>query len=261
MREIWKGGGRLGGLAWLAILLFGQSCLAAQPVASPSAAAQGAPLPIEALAALPSLSDPALSPDGWRIAARIRVEGKSRIAVWDLRHREAPPRMLAHDNYELRWLRWAGPNRILLGVGMTALYSGLTLPVTRIIAMDVSNSNTWSVRMLNTGRGLVADTVIHTDPDGRYILVSSQPSLDQYPAVYRTELATGESEVVQRPQTGVWRWFADEQGVVRLGIDYGDRRIRFYYRNAAGEALRRIDTRRYPQDDSMIDAVRFVGNR
>jgi ABC-type uncharacterized transport system permease subunit len=47
--------------------------------------------------------------------------------------------------------------------------------------------------------------------------------------------------------------------VVRLGIDYGERRIRFYYRNAAGEELRRIDTRRYPQEDSMIDAVRFAG--
>jgi hypothetical protein len=126
MWGIGKGICRLGTLAWLAALLVGEPCPAAQPTAAPAPAARPEPLPIEALAALPSLSDPALSPDGWRIAARILVEGKSRIVVWDLRHREAPPRMLAHDNYELRWLRWAGPNRILLGVGMTALYSGLT---------------------------------------------------------------------------------------------------------------------------------------
>lgn len=246
-------------LACVVALLAAGPGPAAQPAATPAPAARPGPLPVEALAALPGLSDPRLSPDGWRIAGRVTVDGKSRIAVWDLRHRETPPRMLAHDNYELLWLRWAGPNRILLGVGMTALYSGLTLPVTRIIAMDVSNDNTWSVRMLNNGRGLIADTVIHSDPAGRFILVSSQPSMDQYPAVYRADLATGQSEVVQRPQTGVWSWFADEHGVVRLGIDYGERRIRFYYRNVAGEDLRRIDTRRYPQDDSMIDAVRFVG--
>ena len=106
----------------------------AAPAAAPAAPARS--LPVEALAALPNLSSPVLSPDGWRIAAQVTVEGQSRIAVWDLRHREAPPRMLAHDNYSLLWLRWAGPNRILIGVGMTALYSGLTLPVTRIIAMD-----------------------------------------------------------------------------------------------------------------------------
>ena len=224
-----------------------------------AAAAPSPMLPIEALAALPNLTTPVLSPDGWRIAAQVTVEGQSRIAVWDLRHREAPPRMLAHENYSLLWLRWAGPNRILIGVGMTALYSGLTLPVTRIIAMDVSGGSTWSVRMLQTGRGFVADTVIHVDPEGRYLLASSQPSTDRYPAVFRVDLATGESEVVQRPQTGVWSWFADARGVVRLGIDYGERRIRFYYRNAAGEPLRRIDTRRYPQDDSTIDMVRFIG--
>jgi dipeptidyl aminopeptidase/acylaminoacyl peptidase len=233
---------------------------AAQPAgAAPAPAAPARSLPVEALAALPNLSSPVRSPDGWRIAAQVTVEGQSRIAVWDLRHREAPPRMLAHENYSLLWLRWAGPNRILIGVGMTALYSGLTLPVTRIIAMDVSGGNTWSVRMLQTGRGFVADTVIHVDPEGRYLLASSQPSTDQYPAVYRADLATGESEVVQRPQTGVWSWFADARGVVRLGIDYGERRIRFYYRNTAGEPLRRIDTRRYPQDDSTIDTVRFIG--
>ena len=232
---------------------------ASQPAAAPPAPAPARSLPVEALAALPNLSSPVLSPDGWRIAAQVTVEGQSRIAVWDLRHREAPPRMLAHENYSLLWLRWAGPNRILIGVGMTALYSGLTLPVTRIIAMDVSGGNTWSVRMLQTGRGFVADTVIHVDPEGRYLLASSQPSTDQYPAVYRADLATGESEVVQRPQTGVWSWFADARGVVRLGIDYGERRIRFYYRNTAGEPLRRIDTRRYPQDDSTIDTVRFIG--
>lgn len=232
--------------------------LGAQPGTPPHAGTE--PLPVEAVAALPSLSNPALSPDGWRIAGRVLVDGQSRIAVWDLRHRDAPPHMLSHENHELRWLRWAGPNRILLGVRTTALYSGLTLPITRIIVMDVSNSSTWSVRMLRAGRGLVGDTVIHSDPDGRFILITSQPGTDDYPAVYRADLATGETEMVQRPQFGVWRWFADAQGVVRLGIDYGESRIRFYYRNAAGEDLRRIDTRRYSDDDSMIDAVRFIGS-
>lgn len=217
------------------------------------------PLPVAALAALPDLTDPTLSPDGHRIAAQANVDGKSRIAVWDLRNRQAPPRLLAHDNYELRWLRWAGPSRLLIGVLTTARYSGIEVPITRVIAMDTSGNSTWSVRMLDAGRGLVGDTVIHFDPEGRFVLVNNQPTMDQYPAVYRVDLATGESTQVQRPRDGVWRWFADAEGVVRLGVDYSARRIRMFYRERAGEELRRLETMRLPEDDGVVDQVRFVG--
>ena len=214
---------------------------------------------MDALAALPELSSPTLSPDGHRIAARVTIQGQSRIAVWDLRNRAAAPRMLSHQNYELRWLRWAGPDRLLVGVQTTGVYDGLRLPVSRVIAMDTSRGSIWSVHMLNAGRGFIGDNVIFVERGGSYVLISSQPTLDQYPAVYRVDLATGESRQVQSPRSGVWSWFADADGVVRLGIDYGERRVRFYYRNAAEEELRRIDTRHYPQEDSMIDAVRFAG--
>src|SRR5690606_21302488 len=50
------------------------------------------------------------------------------------------------------------------------------------------------------------------------------------------------------------------RGVVRAGVDYSDNRIRLYYRRAAGEELRRIDSRRYPQDGSVIDMIRFVND-
>lgn len=209
---------------------------------------------------MPELASPTLSPDGYRIAAQVTVQGQSRIAVWDLRNREAPPRMLAHDNYDLRWLRWAGPDRLLIGVRMVARYDGIDLPVTRVIVMDTSRGATWAVRMLNTGQGLSGDNVIHVDRTGRFALIVSQPTLDLYPAVYRVDLATGESTLIQGSRDGVWNWFADDQGVVRLGVEYGSRRIRLYYRSAAGDPLRTIDSLRYPQDDGVIDSVRFIGS-
>jgi len=251
-------------IACLATFALAAPLPAQTPAASPAPATRAAPaapgpLPIEALAALPELASPTLSPDGYRIAAQVTIQGQSRITVWDLRNRSTPPRMLSHENYELRWLRWAGPDRLLVGVVTTGIYEGLRLPISRVIAMDMTRGSTWSVRMLNVGQGFIGDNVIFVEPSGSYVLISSQPMLDQYPAVYRVDLATGESTQIQRSRDGVWSWFADAEGVVRLGIDYGERRIRFYYRNTAGEELRRIDTRRYPQEDSMIDAVRFSG--
>ena len=56
----------------------------------------------------------------------------------------------------------------------------------------------------------------------------------------------------------MWNWFADRNGVVRAGVDYGNDRIRIYLSLGPGADLRRIDTRRYPQDGSVIDMIRFI---
>jgi dipeptidyl aminopeptidase/acylaminoacyl peptidase len=247
-------------LAAICLSLISAAPTGAQP-AAPAPATQPpatpAPLPIDALAALPGLSDPSLSPDGWRIVGRVTVEGKSRIAVWDLRTPEVAPHLLSPGNDQLRWLRWGGPGRLLFGVQTTASYDHHIMPVTRIIAVETAG---WTARMLDTGRGFLGDDVIFVDPAGAYVLVSSQPSVDQYPAVVRVDLATGASVQVQPPRTGVWNWYADSDGVVRAGVDYSDNRIRLYYRTHAGDELRRIDSRRSTQDGSVIDMIRFLRN-
>jgi len=228
----------------------GQSETARAPAAT-------APLPIESLAELPGLANPVLSPDGQRIAARITGGGVNRIAVWDLRALQAMPHFLSQTGYELLWLRWAGPNRLLLGVGTRASYEGISVPVTRIVAVETGG---WTARALDTGRGIIGDDVIFVDPAGAYVLVSSQPTWDQSPAVVRIDLATGAAVRVQEPRLGVWNWYADGNGVVRAGVAYSTNQITLYYRTHAGDPLRRIDSRRYPQDGSVIDMIRFVQN-
>jgi dipeptidyl aminopeptidase/acylaminoacyl peptidase len=229
---------------------------------APAAGAQPAPptaserLPIEALSELPFLTDPTLSADGNRIAARVTSEGKNWIGVWDLRAaRDTPPHLLSAGDFDVRWLRWAGPHRLLVGVLLTRRYAGIEIPMTRVVTVDV---DTWRALPLETGLGLVGDDVIFVDPRGDYALISSQPTWNEYPAVVRIDLATGQGNVVQRPRDGVWNWFADRSGVVRAGVDYSENRIKLYYRAAAGEDLHRIDSRRYPRDGSVIDMIRFV---
>jgi dipeptidyl aminopeptidase/acylaminoacyl peptidase len=231
------------------------------PSAAPSAPAPqqpAGPLPVEALAALPDIESPLLSPDGHRIAARISVDGQTRIAVWDLRQaRDARPHLISQGEHVLRWFRWAGPNRLLLGIMTRGRYEAFVVPVTRVVAIDTA---TWTPRLLNTGRGIIGDDVIFIEPEGRYVIVSSQPTWDVSPAVIRVDLATGTSTEIERPRLGVWNWFVDANGVVRAGVDYSENRIRLYYRAAAGAEFRRIDSRRYPQDGSVIDMIRFVNN-
>lgn len=241
----------------LTVAIGAAATAAASPLfAQPTDQAPSAPLPIEALARPPYLSSPVLSPDGNRIAARLTVDDKNWIGIWDLSAGpNARPRLFSQSSFDLRWLRWAGSNRLLVGIEVIHDEDGLEIPLTRIITVDVTS---WAGRPLETGRGIMGDDVIFIDPRGAYILVSTQAAADQYPDVRRIDLASGEARVVQRWRTGVWDWFADRDGVVRAGVDYSNGRITLLYRGGPGEDLRRIDSRGYPQDGSVIETIRFI---
>jgi dipeptidyl aminopeptidase/acylaminoacyl peptidase len=234
---------------------------ASQPLPAEAAAAPGtARIPIEALAQPALLTSPRLSPDGNRIAARVRVGGRDWIGFWDLRDASgSPPHLLASaTDGEVRWLRWAGPNHILLGIQLERSAEGVEFTVSRILSMDVPSGHATA---LDTGRGILGDDVIFVDPQGAYILVSAQAAVTEYPDVLRVDLQTGgRTTIVERGREAIWDWFVDADGVVRAGVDYSNDRITFYYRSAPGARLRQIDSRRYPQDGSVIDMVRFVGN-
>jgi acetyl esterase/lipase len=237
--------------AFAALTLFLSAPLAAQAPA-------GERIPIEALAAPAYLSDPVLSPDGYRIAARLKIRDKDWVGVWDLRAGpEAPPRMFEQGEFDVRWLRWAGPNRLLLGIQLQQRLEGIEVTVTRSISLDTT---TWRAIALETGHGIIGDDVIFVDPAGAYALITTQATADQYPNVLRLDLATGDGTLAQRGIFGIWDWFADRDGVIRAGVDYSNGRIKIFYRAGPGQDLRRIDSRRYPQDGSVIDMIRFVSD-
>jgi len=248
---------RLVGALLGAVFLIAPLPLVAQP--PPAAAPATARIPIEALAQPALVSWPTLSPDGNRIAARLTVGGRVGIGWWDLSEPPGsrPHVLAAASEGELRWLRWAGPNRLLLGIQLGRMAEGIEFTVSRIVALDVSTGHALP---LDTGRGISGDDVIFIDPQGAYALVSAQYAATEYPDVLRVDLATGRSTIVENSRDGIWDWFADSNGVVRAGVDYSNDRVTFYYRSAPGARLRRIDSRRYPQDGSVVDMVRFVSD-
>jgi acetyl esterase/lipase len=218
-----------------------------------------APLPVEHFAQLPFIQRPVLSPDGRRIAARIVNLGEERISVFTLG--SGPARqtatLLAPNALSFQW---AGDNRLLIDITSLVVVSGsyysLPFPARRVISYDLV---TRQMRTLGTNRGL-HDEVIFVDPDGRYVLLSGQTRLERSPTVQRIDLATGAATVVQPPHSGIWSWFADSGGVVRAGIDYGERRTRIFYRATPGAPLRLIEDHRRTRDDSIVDLVRFAGS-
>lgn len=227
------------------------------PPPTPVAAPTVEQIPAEALAALPFIRSPVLSPDGNHLAARMTSQGKNWIAVYDLRlgFEEQRPLLIEEGDYEVTWLRWAGDQRLLFGIRVIRTVNELEIPVTRAGSIDLATGRTTP---LIGGNGILGDDVIFVDPAGSYVLLSSQDSLVDHPSVDRIDLATGRRSLVQSSRDGVWNWYADNQGVVRVGVDYGDRRARLYYRSGAGQDLRRIDARPASRDGSAIDAIHFT---
>jgi dipeptidyl aminopeptidase/acylaminoacyl peptidase len=217
------------------------------------------PVPIEEFARLPFLSDALLSPDGLRIAGRVSHDGNEGIAIWTLSEgADQVPVHIAVEGGES--FVWASDTKLLITVRtMILVPSGgmiFPLPLQRIQSYDLA---TQKLTVLGPEAGILQE-LIYIDRAGRYVLLSNVERLERPPNVLRVDLETGAAVVVQPGQRGVYSWYADGDGVVRVGVDYGERRTRIYYRASAAAPLSLVETRRNLEDDSVIDAVRFVTN-
>jgi dipeptidyl aminopeptidase/acylaminoacyl peptidase len=226
---------------------------------APGSAAPPAPLPIADFAQLPFLSDPMLSPDGKHIAARLLVEGKVLVAIMRLDGASAQRQAVLNiEKATIYGYQWAGNGKLLLSVLVAAPFFGGTIPATSLVCYDLATGK--MTALSRDLKGLDNDNVIFADPAGAYALVSGQKSLFAQPSVFRIDLATGDAKIVQPATLGIDQWFADAGGTVRAGFAYESRKWKLFYRESPDAKLRRIDSREYRQDDSVIEGVRFMGN-
>ena len=220
------------------------------------AEAPPAPLDVTALAQIPFISDPILSPDGKRILARINYNGTEVLAIYELADgAKAQPTVVPIATQALTRFGWAGNDKVLIGYRTITFALGYLLPATRLRSYD---SRTKAMVELGNNRGMLGDDVIFIDPDGKYVLLSAQNDATVTPSVDRVDLATGASVEVQRKRNDIWNWFADASGTVRGGISYTERAWTIYYKAAGATEMRRAGTGRFSADDSVVDTIRLL---
>jgi dipeptidyl aminopeptidase/acylaminoacyl peptidase len=240
----------LAALAWIS------SGAMAQEAAQAPASAIPRKIPTSEFAQQNLLSGPILSPDGKKIAARAQAGDKPYLLIHTVGGSEKPKAITLPENNELKWYRWAGNGRLLISLSQTIPWFGDEAEMTRLLRFNISDSNG-----LVLGRkvgGLSGDDLLYTDPSGEWILLSMQKSIYDYPSVFRVNLADNKMTEVVKQRNDVWSWYADNDGVVRAGIGFGETGWSMIYRKTADEKFRRLGRAKYDDEDAAFDIIRFA---
>jgi len=178
-------------------------------------------IPTSAFAARPLMTGPVLSPSGLSFVAAMSREGTAYLVVFTLDGSKPLARFAVPDKMDLVRYFWAGENRIVVSVGATVPWFDDEARQTRLVMIDLA---TGKMRALgNPGEmGLKGDDVLWVDKDGKSLLLAYQPTIYEYPAVYRIDLETNKRTRVVPPMEEIWDWHADNAGTVRYGYGWPD---------------------------------------
>lgn len=238
-----------------------------RPAAPPAVArpAVPAPLPVEVFAELPQIEDPALSPDGTRLLARLARNGQMLLALIPLDGKSAPT-YFNPGKSDLNWWQWVNDEWAVVGIGSEYPVEGEEFYFRRAISLNVKTGAMAVLAAKEAAQG--GDDVIWIARDGTpRLMLAYQRSIyantiDFWARVEEFDLSTGKSKLVQGPREGVLNWYADRDGVVRMGLGYSldGRSRRLLYRETAETPVRTIDRARGP-DDRMTVPTLFLRDR
>lgn len=174
-----------------------------------------------------------MSPDGTRLAIVREVEGRRDIVLLDAATREPVAQFSLPESQSLDWLRWAGNDKLLMSISYPTTIFDVPLRVNRLLVRDLSINASFELEL---GKSVIwGGELVHLAEDGSHALIAVQDSWRDYPSVYRYELRPdGAVEKVVKSKAGAWSWYADDAGIVRLGMGWNNRRLKVWYRKDTG---------------------------
>lgn len=230
------------------------------PSATPPAEAPPPKIPTLALAKDSGIGTMKLSPDGKLIALRSTTKDSISIAVLDAATKDVLHRLALPQRNNLEWFRWAGNGKLLFSLSTPTVSFGEEARLSRLFFYDLATK-----AMPFIGRpdmGLEGDDVLFVDPAGEYLLLAMQRTIYDYPSVWRfalTEKPIKGVKEVQRPTQGIWEWFADDAGIVRMGMAFAGGKVRVLYRAKPDDPLREIaKITEDNADDKVWDVLRIT---
>ena len=245
-----------GGLAAIAATAGAQT---ADKPAEKAAEKKAGPLETSVFAEIPSFESPELSPKGDAIAAKIAVNGTQYFAIIPLDG--GKPRLVGLGETDLNWWKWVNDEWLVLGVGQLQTFEGNDMYVRRAVSVNAAGTRTILLSSREAAQN--ADDLIWTATDGTpRILMASQMSVYSnnagfWPQVDEIDVSTGKRKLSLRGREGIWDWYADGSGTIRMGIgsSLDGRTRRAVYRESAKDSFRTIDRARTHKDTLTVPSL------
>lgn len=202
------------------------------PGGAPSARQQAGVVPLETFAEFPSIQGPEISPGGKVIAAKIRFQGGQALAVLPIAA-GARPEIIAKDgafdelgDFVIRDWEWIDDDNLIIQLTSRQDFMGyFRFDATRVIAYNRAAKKV--VPLGWRGAKFAAGRILWMSREGRpEILLERTPETDSFesfflPEVVKVDVLTGKVvDIVQRSSPSIGSWYADGNGVVRLGTGY-----------------------------------------
>lgn len=175
-----------------------------------------------------------MSPNGARLAVVHDNGGRVEILLLDAATREPLELFTLRPEQGIDWLRWAGDDKLLMSISYPAFLLNMSIRINRLMVRDLAKRSNFELPVSKTV--LWGGELVHLAKDGSHALVSVQDDWRDYPSVYRYELREGGAvEKIVKPKAGAWSWYADNAGVVRIGMGWNKRRLKVWYRKDAAD--------------------------
>ena len=206
-------------------LLLGLSILAPARVH-----AFGDPELLDHLTRMPYLAAVSLSTDGHFLAALRRADVDAteavQLVVWNADREADSAEVLPYVYSDLDWIAWVGGGRLLISLkehGLV-LYDAHIGRLRPLIDSGGPRPNELPPILL---------TALPDDP-ANILLQWEDPAVPGYPAVYKVDAISGESQKIVGGWKPVIRWWASPEGEVHLGEGFKGRDQELYSRLADG---------------------------
>jgi len=206
-------------------------------------------IPTEHLAARNPMREFEISPDGSMLAIRTVAGQKNSILILDAYTGALITKFEAGDFKKYDWIAWASETKLIFSTGSMFYRQGRKVYLSQISmhSFDTGLTFQWPLgdQIFDNRRLIYAAT------GGNFALISAQEEMGEPPSVFRYELQPegGVKKLVQSRE-GVWSWFADNAGVVRMGIGWHKRRLHIHYRPDARSRFELIDKLDPGEDDA-----------
>lgn len=240
-------------------------------VAAAASIVARAEVPLSAFTNRPALTSPTLSPSGRYLAYGVSgADQKMSVSVVDLSAPSAPATGLNLPVYaEIEGLAWKGDDRLLVTIRYNVVevlfQRGQPKPYVATVAMDRDGKNTIAllddVRELRGARE-VSDIVHMLPHDKDHVLIAARTrtwprtsSMSSYYNLYKANVVTGDSSMVEKADRHTFLWLADRDGTPRArwdGRQNGPTRIMMRTPGGGWESVVRLGSRDF-------DELKIVG--